>query len=384
MAKTNKKRLRAAWLQVHKWIGLTLAVLIIPISLTGAALVWHDWLDAKLEPQRHQVLGAAALPASAYVAAAKRLLSAEERVSSIRLDGEGGPVMVTASKPAPAGGRAERTNVWLDPRDARMIDKALASSGLVQVMHVLHGSLMVPGWGRTIVGWVGVFMLVSSISGMWLWWPLSGSVTKGFRWRRRNNLNANIHYHTGFWIMLPLAMLSFTGAWISFPKVFGMFEARPAPNQQGRAMSMRARPLESPLTSLDDAIAKANVFATGPLTAINWPTDQKPEWKISYKRQGGPAEVTVADDSGMATKPKPPQPETLASTMRRWHDGTGMGPIWQTIIFLGGIIPAILSVTGIIIWWRARSPRQKAKDQKRLARLNGAPARAGAHPLAEG
>ena len=38
MAKTGKKQLRAAWLQVHKWIGLTLAILIIPISLTGSAL----------------------------------------------------------------------------------------------------------------------------------------------------------------------------------------------------------------------------------------------------------------------------------------------------------------------------------------------------------
>ena len=374
MAKTNKKRLRAAWLQVHKWIGLSLAILIIPLSLTGAALVWHDWLDAKLEPQRHQQLGQPALAASAYADEAKSVLTDSERIASIRFDGEGGPVMVTASKAAPPdGGRPERTNVWLDPRDAGVIDEASANSGLVQVMHVLHGSLMVPGWGRTIVGWVGVFMLVSSISGMWLWWPLSGSFATGFRWRRRNTLNANIHYHSGFWIMLPLAMLSFTGAWISFPKVFGMFEARPAPSAQDRAMAMRARPLERPATSLDDAVAMAGAFATGPMTAISWPTDQKPEWSISYHRQGGPAEVTVADGSGVATKPKPPQPETLARTMRRWHDGTGMGAVWQVIIFLGGIIPAILSITGIIIWWRARSPRQKAKDQQRLARLNGAP-----------
>ena len=33
---------------------------------------------------------------------------------------------------------------------------------------------------------------------------------------------------------------------------------------------------------------------------------------------------------------------------------------------LGGIIPALLSITGIIIWWRARKPRQKAKDYQRL------------------
>ena len=364
MAKTSKKRLRAAWLQVHKWIGLTLALLIIPVSLTGAALVWHDWLDAQLEPQRHQSIAPAALPASAYADAARAVLSSDERITTIRFDGEK-PVMVVASKPAKGEARPERTNVWLDPRDARVIDQASASGGPVQVMHVLHGSLMVPGWGRTIVGWVGAFMFVSCLTGIWLWWPLSGSVTTGFRWRRRNTVNANIHYLTGFWIMIPLAMLSFTGAWISFPKVFGMFESRPAPSQQDRAAAQRARALAETATTVDQAVAAAGPHATGPVAAIAWPTDRKAEWKISYERPVAPAEVTVDDATRVAEPPRPPQPETLARTMRRWHDGTGMGPVWQAVIFLGGIIPAILSVTGIIIWLRSRNPRNRARAYRK-------------------
>jgi uncharacterized iron-regulated membrane protein len=51
--------------------------------------------------------------------------------------------------------------------------------------------------------------------------------------------------------------------------------------------------------------------------------------------------------------------------MRRWHDGTGMGLGWQIVIFLGRIIPAILSITGIIIWWRARKPRSKVAAHRR-------------------
>jgi uncharacterized iron-regulated membrane protein len=38
-----------------------------------------------------------------------------------------------------------------------------------------------------------------------------------------------------------------------------------------------------------------------------------------------------------------------------------MGVIWQVVIFLGGIIPALLSVTGLIIWWRARQARRRSR-----------------------
>ena len=367
MAQATKKQLRATWLQMHKWIGLALAILIIPISLTGSALVWHDGLEARLEPQRHASYGEASLPPSAYADAAKRVIGADERISTIRFEGDGKPVLVTATKPMAEGdSRPERTSVWLNPTNAAVIDQAPASSGIVQVMHVLHGSLMWPGWGRTVVGWVGAFMFISCLTGIWLWWPLSGSLSSGFRWKRRNTINANLHYFTGFWILIPLAMLSFTGAWISFPSVFGAFESRPAPSPGDRARTMRAMPLDSPALSADRALAAASPHATGQLVSIGWPTDQKAEWKVSFKRDGGPAEVIVGDATGDAKPPKPPQPETLARMMRRWHDGTGMGPVWQVLIFLGGIIPALLSVTGIIIWWRARKPRQKAKDYQRL------------------
>ena len=98
--------------------------------------------------------------------------------------------------------------------------------------------------------------------------------------------------------------------------------------------------------------------AAGQLLGIGWPTDQKAEWTIQFETDGPPAEVKVADGDASATPPEPPQPETLARTMRRWHDGTDMGIVWQIVIFLGGIIPALLSVTGIIIWWRARKARR--------------------------
>lgn len=379
MAKTKVMKLRGVWLSIHKWIGILLAVLIIPISLTGSALVWHDWVDEAVNPQRFAVTsGDPTLTPSAYAAAAQAALAPGERVAQLRYpEGGDGPILASATRPlAPGVSPRTRTNVWLDPADARVTDQGSSGEGLVQVMHVLHGSLMVPGWGRTIVGWVGVFMFVSCLTGIWLWWPVTGSVARGFRWRRQNSTNANLHHQMGFWIAIPLAILSFTGFWISFPSVFGQFE--PAATQQkgpppNREQAMRARPLERTAITPEAALAAAQPHATGRLVSITWPTDQAPEWKIAFEREGGPAEVTVADGSAEVTPARPPRAETRARFMRRLHDGTGMGLAWQIIIFIGGIIPALLAVTGIVMWLRSRGWKA-ALEKKRKAKLTPQPA----------
>jgi uncharacterized iron-regulated membrane protein len=348
-----------------------LGLLIVPISLTGSALVWHDWLDERLNPQRHAVSGGEAkLGPSAYAEAARRVLGPGETVMSVRYPEHGaGPVLVTAARPAgPGQGRPVRTNVWLDPTDGRVLDKAASNAGLVRVFHSLHGNLMVPGWGRTIVGWVGVFMFVSCLTGLWLWWPVTGSVSRGLRWKRQGSVNANLHHQMGFWVLVPLAMLSFTGFWISFPTAFSTFEAS-QPKAKGappdRARALRAQPLADPAMSADRALAAALPHATGPLVTVAWPTDQSPQWKIAFDRRGAPAEVEVADSSARVTPPRPPRPETLGRTMRRWHDGTGMGPVWQAVIFIGGIVPALLAVTGILMWLRSRRWRAEVARKRK-------------------
>jgi uncharacterized iron-regulated membrane protein len=355
MAGQTTLRLRKLWFQVHKWIGIALAILIIPISLTGSALVWHDWLDEALNPQR-AASGPAALPASAYEAAARRALAPGEALASIAFPVKSGPVVATATQaPPPGGGRPVRTQIYLDPASGRVLDRAGSNEGLVHVFHVLHGSLMVPGVGRQIVGWIGVFMLLSSLTGIWLWWPVTGSVKRGFRWKRQPTTSANLHHLTGFWIAIPLAMLSFTGAWISFPAFFVHVSGDPAgPSPAERMRRMAATPAAETRLDVEVARVAAERFATGPLATITWPAGKEPKWKIAFRRDGGTAEVSVDDATGKASPPKPPQPETIARTMRRLHDGTGMGPVWQAIIFVGGIIPALLAVTGIMMWLRSR------------------------------
>ena len=362
--------LRELWFQVHKWLGLSLAVLIIPISLTGSALVWHDWLDEQLNPQR-VVDARPALPPAEYADAARRLAVPGEKLASLTFPEDTGAVVANLTRPPqPGASRPVRTILYLDPQDAHLLDRTASDEGAVRVMHVLHGSLMVPGVGRQIVGWIGVAMLISSLTGLWLWWPLKGRLTRGLRWKRLPETSGNLHHQGGFWVCIPLAALSLTGAWISFPAFFASLSGDPAgPSPAERARRMAAAPIEATSLAPDGAIAAAQRHATGPLLTLTWPTDQKAEWKVSYQREGGPAEVTVDDRNGKAKAPKPPQPETVARLMRRIHDGSGMSPVWQVIIFIGGIIPALLGITGIMMWLSARRRDRTMRDRRAAARL---------------
>ena len=54
---TKPARLRTFWWTLHRWIGLGLMVLLVPIAVSGALLVWHDPLDALLHPGRYAVTG---------------------------------------------------------------------------------------------------------------------------------------------------------------------------------------------------------------------------------------------------------------------------------------------------------------------------------------
>lgn len=362
MASSTTLRLRGIWFQFHKWIGILLVVLLIPLSLTGSALVWHDGLEKMLYPQRFVVSASkATLPPSAYVAAAQGKLGDNDRVASLRFGKDGAPVVLTAvrERVGTSPARPLRINVWLDPSSAAILDAGRNDAGIIRTLHNLHGNLMIPGIGRQVVGWLGVAMFISCISGIWLWWPTVGRWTRGLRWRRSREFDTNLHHMAGFWIAIPLGMLCFTGAWISFPAFFGMFSGE-AGQMKDRMAAIRAMPLSTTQRQADGVVAIVQAGGEkAPLVSIEWPTDRPAPWKITV---GGEkrASFTVDDATGAVTKDDKGaanQQPSLARTMRQWHDGTDMGLAWQIIIFIGGIIPAALGVTGILMWLRTRKWR---------------------------
>jgi uncharacterized iron-regulated membrane protein len=368
---TGFARLRRLWLDVHLWIGVGLAVLLIPVSVTGAALVWHDGLERAMHPARFAVTASeTSQPVAALAASAKAAFAPGVTITQVRMPQEpGDPAIVSGRLPGEVapGARPKTVNAWIDPADARVLETADPQASAIQIMHRIHGSLMVPGVGRKIVGWLGWAMFVSCATGLWLWWPRNGALLKALRWRRGASTLFNLHHFVGFWICLPLAVLSLTGVYISFPQTSLALKNAVLGQPGGGAPRGPQRretpaPIATPALTPDAAAAKALAGRPGAvLTGVTFPTAGKePAWRIALKVEGAkdPETVQVVDATGKVKADRGRQgPDPTARLMRRIHDGTDMGIVWQTVVFLGGVAPAVLGVTGLVMWLRRRRRR---------------------------
>jgi uncharacterized iron-regulated membrane protein len=369
-------RLRRLWRDIHLWIGVGLLALLVPLGLSGALLVWHDGLDQALHPKRFAISDGASLrPASAYLAASRTALGDRASVSQIRMPEEGkGPVTVSAritGQVLRPGERPQSLTVWLDPATARVLDVANTRNELVNIMHRLHGSLLIttPGLGRKIVGWMGWAMTLSCLTGLWLWWPRNGKVLTGLRWRRTPWTLDNLHHLFGFWVLVPLLAVSLTGVYISFPDtsraLFGVGEPVSGPRPPRPAP---AAPLDSPSTDIDRAVAVAS--ATQPdlaLVAISLPTEgRKPAWRLQFAsdERDSPITVQVGDSDGQVQKPRagsggPASSDRLSPVMRKIHDAKETPLIWQVLVFLTGVAPPVLGISGVWMWLQRRARRRR-------------------------
>lgn len=366
-------RLRRLWLDVHLWIGVGLLVVLAPLGLSGSILVWHDQLDRALHAERYAVSGTAQLPVEAYAAAAQTAFGQRAYLSQIRLPQEAqDPVVAVGRIPGPPGpgGRPRTLNAWIDPPSGRVLATDEVARGFTAVMHRLHGTLLIPDIGRKVVGWLGWAMFVSSATGLWLWWPRHGGFLRALHWRRGASQLFNLHHMLGFWICLPLAVLSLTGVIISFPQsAERLVGGKPAaPQAGGQAQRSRnAPPLAYPVTAPAQAVAAARAARPdAQLTTVSWPQmGPRPAWRIEFKGKGpAAAPVSVDDRSGEVKKSRggpaaggPPQRSPFAMWSRKIHDGTDLGLFWQAVIFVGGVAPTVLSLSGLVMWLRRRRRR---------------------------
>jgi uncharacterized iron-regulated membrane protein len=354
-------RLRSLWRNLHLWIGLVLFVVLAPLGVTGSLLVFDDDIDKWAHPQRYAVSGPASLDPGAYVEAAGVAFGGHALPAQLRMpQGKGAPVIVQGwVAPAHEGDRPGQLTAYLDPATGKVLDLGNPRAELRGQIHQLHGNLFMAQTGRKLVGWLGVFMLISCLTGLYMWWPRNNNVVKALRWTRSPSGFSNLHHMVGFWACVPLAILSLTGAAIAFPDLVRAAQGKPAqPQRQQGPQNNQVQPLAQPNTSAATAVASALEAAggSGRVQQLVLPSEgERPAWRVQLRTDHGPVQVRVDDHKGKAKLQDGPPPgpgggDPVMRVLRQLHAGDDTGPVWTAIIVATGLAPALLGVTGAVFW----------------------------------
>jgi len=328
--------MRRVWVQIHLWLGLTLGVLGVFIGITGGILVYDHEIDGWLNPQRYAVSGSqASLGLGEY---AGRVT--QGRVVNLRLPAfEGGPVVAVARD----GGQFHR--VWIDPPTGRVLDAA-AGGGFIGWVHRFHENLTLREyWGREVVGLVGFAMLISSLSGIYLWWPARARFRQALGLRAAIGAVRNLHYLFGFYGSLVLALLSFTGIWLAYPDLL---------RSATRVQAISSGPAIAP-----DAAARAaqSLYPGAKVTAIGFPAGPRGAYRVSLRVGDDAAVVFLDPATGQVLRRQDASTqktgERFLAAQRALHTGDAFG-VGRIVVFLAGLLPALLAATGTLMWLRSR------------------------------
>lgn len=217
-------------------------------------------------------------------------------------------------------------------------------------------------------------MLMLSLTGIWLWWPRNGAFLPGLHWRRAPATITNLHHLLGFWISLPLAFVSLTGIYLSFPPYARSLMTSVAPMNPPARSILRGQLARHVKLTPDAALAAAQAAQPGArLSALfmattpgNRDAAASPIWRIQLRRpDGGELIRLLVDDTSSAVRPlSDPLAGDRAAQWIRWlHEGSHSGPVWRLVVFLTGVFPPIFAVTGVLMWLRGRRQRKALADQ---------------------
>jgi uncharacterized iron-regulated membrane protein len=343
------------WRNIHLWLGIGLFVLLVPVALSGAILVYHEDIGEMMNTPRGAVASSAEIDVAAAVANATKAAGDKFQPTAIRFPEDTRvPVAVSVRGPAARGERPAFLTVQVDRADAHVIKVTNFRESFFGFMHVFHENLTIPDYGRSIVGWTGAAMLVLSLTGLYLWWPRHNQWARAFAWRRKPSTSSNLHHMTGFWICFPLAFLSLTGMYLAWP-------------QQGRALlssvaettpQQRGRTPVTPERSAADIYAIVKARPNVEVAAISYPTKQSNGWRIQVREGGEVVSLIVNDKTGAVSTVQPLTGDRIGFWIRWLHEGSHAGEVWRFIVFVTGVMPALLGVTGIILWLRQRRQRK--------------------------
>jgi len=211
---------RAAVLRLHLGVALLAGASLLLVSLSGAALVFRVELDDAVFGGPVRVpTGRARAPLPALLEAGQ---AAHPRLAPLTLtlpERDGQPARLRLAGPA-----GEAVEVLLDPASARVLGSRWLERSPLHALRALHTELYLGGRGRFVVGGLGLLLVLQGATGLFLWWPFTRRLSRGFtirRGRRWRVLGYDLHKVIGIVSLAFHVPVALTGALLALPASAG-------------------------------------------------------------------------------------------------------------------------------------------------------------------
>jgi uncharacterized iron-regulated membrane protein len=182
------KSRRKFWLKIHLYLGLLAGAVFVLIGLTGSILAFEfpldEWLNPKLMTVPSDKENKSYLPLDIIVASGLKALPTNGKAISLGFPRHSGLAFdLWFEQPTPNADYLERHQIFINPYTAEvtgqrlLIDfKRIWRNPFKDFILRLHYSLGLASAGMNIVGFIGLGLLFSVLTGLILWWPSPGKL----------------------------------------------------------------------------------------------------------------------------------------------------------------------------------------------------------------
>ncbi|MEU6563622.1 PepSY-associated TM helix domain-containing protein [Nocardia nova] len=396
--KRPRKPVRRALIVAHRWSALILGIVLVVQCTSGAALLYHTELfRASHSAFYRHTEGDALRNANGETDfdRALALVRAEDPGFAAGWVGVDDGVIVV--------GDADFTEAYgIDPGTGRINDRIGLTGGVLGWLVNLHdcafGCVRYPGavpalnatvpligitWAATILGVMGLLLVVLAISGAVIWWPTLKRWRHGFRVRMSKGRFArdrDLHNVIGIVSVPFLLMWGITGAAIEVPVVEKAWLAITG-GQADTALPQdvfhpQETPPERPAITPADATRTATGEHPGRLAYLMLPTESAPYYRAYVAGGYSPYEhralysgdvlvyVNARDASDTkvvdAAHDRPLANTFYAKVFEPAHFGWLVNGWWRLIWLVFGLTPLALAITGTSTWlFKRRTRRSK-------------------------
>nr|WP_218623917.1 PepSY-associated TM helix domain-containing protein [Granulicella sp. dw_53] len=376
--------MRRAIFQIHLWIGVIVSLYCIVIGLSGSALVFKEEIERATEPELYHVAPA---PRQTTLDQAIRRIEAERpgwRVSGLENFEQPQTAVLALMGRKDTPPNANYRAVSFNPYTGAVLRDRMRFDGVLGWTSNLHFYLLAGKTGLLISGGMALGLLLLCVSGLILWWPgvqrwAAALILRLHRGGRRVNwkrLNWDLHSVLGFWSCVALLAVTFTGLYFCFPAPVGGVTVLVTGGSIHKALAeveapdRKPSPSTRPIMTVDEAVAVARkaLPAEAPAGYMSLPHKPGAAYSVTGYYKGA---LPFSQLVRVSLDPRTGEVLGYTDTTHQMrglrviqyfytvHFGSfggdgALGLFIKILWFLLGLMPALLAVTGLIMYWNRK------------------------------